>query len=161
MAITLRRSIVLFPIAGTTPAPRALVHTFSDSEHGLDLVYSNCIPRCKWLAHIGSQLILAFARLVDGKAYQSVEQDLQLNDLQSFSCSFFYTAGCTQPDCDGVFAKPMAAAAGALHECTKCRFQADSEYLLFDAVSRHALFGGVRLETVLRVDHIEQHLFEH
>ena len=56
---------------------------------------------------------------------------------------------------------PLAAAAGAPDECPKCGCQADSEYLLFDAVSRHTLFGGVRLETVLRVDHIEQHLFEH
>ena len=32
---------------------------------------------------------------------------------------------------------PLAAAAGAPHECTKCRCQADSEYLLFDAVTTH------------------------
>ena len=37
---------------------------------------------------------------------------------------------------------PRAAAAGAPFECAKCGRPADSEYLFFDAVSRHTLFGG-------------------
>ena len=62
---------------------------------------------------------------------------------------------CTEPGCNGVFMMPMAAAADAPRECTVCGRQADtaSEYLFFDAVLRHTLFGGVRLaypQTVLR-----------
>ena len=38
---------------------------------------------------------------------------------------------------------PMASAAGAPCECDKCGHPADSEYLFFDAESRHTLMSVV------------------
>jgi hypothetical protein len=82
VAITLRRSIVLFPMGGTTPPPHSrcfLILIVSST-----LAHSNCISlvvACAYRLTVDTSFFSVWK--VGG--CQSIEQDLQLNDLQSFS----------------------------------------------------------------------------